>query len=43
MKPDRDEKSVKKCPNCGDTMGVNRNGQPVCVCEAKEVDDEKPN
>lgn len=35
---DRDEKNVKKCPSCGDTMAINRDGDPVCICQAREAD-----
>ena len=40
MKADRENKNVKKCPDCGDTMGINRNGQHVCICEARRRADE---
>lgn len=38
--PERDENNIKRCPDCGDTMGINRNGQDICICEAKDVDNE---
>lgn len=40
-KVDSDSKNVKKCPDCGGTMGINRNGQDICACEARENDDSK--
>lgn len=36
--PERDEKNIKYCPDCGDTMGINRDGGPVCICAAREQD-----
>jgi hypothetical protein len=32
-KVDKDNKNVKKCPRCGDTMGINDKCQPICSCE----------
>jgi hypothetical protein len=31
--PDQNQKNVKKCPKCGDTMGINAKGKPVCICQ----------
>jgi len=27
-----DENNVKRCPKCGDVMGTNIDGEPICAC-----------
>jgi hypothetical protein len=32
-KTDIDLSNIEKCPNCGDTMGVDFECNPICICQ----------
>lgn len=40
MSKEKDEKNVKRCPRCGEIMGINIEGKDICPCEQRLSADE---